>query len=54
MLQFVCAPVMSTVPLGVVLPPLTVTLTLTVPPTSDGSGESDVMVVVVESQLTKT
>jgi len=37
---------MVTVPVGVVEPPVTVTVTFTVPPVADGSGVSDVMVTV--------
>ena len=46
MVQLVSAPVMATVPVGVVEPPVTVTVTFTVPPPADGSGVSDVMVTV--------
>lgn len=46
------APVMVTVPVGVVDPPVTLTETVTVWPGLDGSGESDVMVVVVGGKAT--
>lgn len=50
-LQFVSAPVIATVPVGVV-PPVTVTVTFTDCPISDGSGESVVIVVVVGANWT--
>ena len=46
MVQLWSAPVMSTVPVGIVGVPLTVTSTSTTCPGTDGSGESAVMVVV--------
>jgi hypothetical protein len=45
--QFEFAPVILTRPEGVEEPPVTLTLTVTFPLTSDGSGVSAVMVVVV-------
>lgn len=45
--QLESAPVIVTVPVGLVDPPVTVTVTLTDCPTSDGSGVSAVMVVMV-------
>ena len=47
MIQLVSAPVMATVPVGVAPVPLTVTPTTTVWPGRDGSGESEVIFVVV-------
>ncbi len=47
MLQLVSAPVISTVPVGVDPLPLTVTFTATDWPGVDGSGRSDVMLVVL-------
>jgi hypothetical protein len=45
MVQFVSAPLIATIPVGTVPPPLTVTLTATVWPVTDGSGKSFVIVV---------
>jgi hypothetical protein len=50
--QFVSAPVIFTVPVGSVEPPVTVTVTLTVSPGDDGSGESEVIVVMVGANCT--
>ena len=50
--QFVSAPVMLTVPVGVPHTLVTVTLTLAVPFGADGSGVSDVIVVVVDARIT--
>jgi len=47
MVQLVSAPVMATVPVGVAPVPLTITPTTTVWPGMEGSGASDVMLVVV-------
>jgi hypothetical protein len=49
MVQFVSAPLMTTVPVGTVPEPLTVTLTDTDWPGADGSGVSAVIVVKLEA-----
>jgi hypothetical protein len=51
MVQFVLAPLIFTTPVGVLVPPVTVTLTFTFPLRADGSGLSPVMVVVVPTGL---
>lgn len=51
-LQLLFAPVMATHPVGVGPAPLTVTFTVTVWPGIDGSGRSDVMVVVLLEGVT--
>ena len=50
--QGVSAPVIDTVPVGAVDPPVTVTVTVTVPPTVDGLGVWAVMVMVVAGKFT--
>jgi hypothetical protein len=50
--QDASAPLIVTVPVGVVDPPVTVTVTLTDCPTVDGSGVWAVMVVVVAGKFT--
>lgn len=50
--QGASAPVMVTVPVGVVIPPVTETVTLTVCPRLDGSGVCAVIVVVVAGKFT--
>ena len=54
MLQFVSAPVISTVPVGTIPVPLTVTLTLTAWPGVEGSGVSAVMLVVLGTPAVDT
>lgn len=54
MLQFVSAPVMATVPLGIGPQALvTLTATVTVAPVIDGSGVSAVISVIVSACITK-
>ena len=47
------APVMVTVPVGLAAAPSTVTFTFTAWPGTDGSGSSEVMIVVEELLFTK-
>ena len=52
--QLVFAPVMSTVPVGTVEPPVTLTLTITLALVRDGSGVSAVIVVVVSAGMARS